>query len=160
MSAGQVRIRLVLVRHVPERLRAAQGGLRRAAADPELEPAVADQVRGGCLLGHVEGVLVAHVDHRGADLDPACAGADRREQRERRGQLAREVVDAHECAVDPDLLGGDCELDRLDQRVSRGSRLRAGGVLPVAEGEEADARHAKHPTSHPREPFTRSRHDS
>ena len=52
-----------VARHVAERLGAAQRGLRRAAADPELQPPAADQVGGRRVLGHVQRVLVAHVDH-------------------------------------------------------------------------------------------------
>ena len=105
--------RLVRVDGVAERLGAAPGGLGRAAADAELEPAAGEQIRGGGVLRHVQRVLVAHVDDAGADLDPAGLDADRGEERERRGELAREVVDADERAVDADLLGGDGELDRL-----------------------------------------------
>jgi len=67
--------------------------------------------------------------------------ADRRQQRKRRGELAGEVVHAHEGTVEPQLLGGDRELDRLDERVARGLRLRPGGRLPVPEGEEPDPFH-------------------
>ena len=128
-----------LARHVAERLGAAERGLGRAAADAELQPAAADEVGGGGLLGHVERVLVAHVDHGRADLDAARARADRREQRERRRELPREVVDADERAVDAELLGRDGELDRLHERLARRPRLRALRLLPVAEREEADA---------------------
>src|SRR4051794_5937895 len=67
---------------------------RRATAQPELEPSGADQVGGARLLGHVERVFVAHVDHRGAELDPARPGAHRREQRKGGGELASEMMDA------------------------------------------------------------------
>ena len=117
--------------------------LGRAAADPELEPAAGEQIgcRGG--LGHVERVLVAHVDHAGADLDPARPDADRREEGERRGELAGEVVDADERPVDPDLLGGDCELDRLAQRVAAIVGQPAARV-PGAEREKADLLWTRH----------------
>ena len=87
--------------------------LGRAAADAELQSAAGKQVGRRGFLGHVERVLVAHVDDAGADLDPARPDADRREERERRGELAREVVDTDERPVDADLLSGDRELDRL-----------------------------------------------
>src|ERR1700722_11804840 len=49
------------------------------------------------------------------------------------------MVHAHERAVDPDLLGGLGQLDRLVEGVS--SRMSAGArrVLPVPEAQEADA---------------------
>src|SRR3546814_4960711 len=46
-----------------------------------------------CSSDLVERGLVAHVDDAGADLDPARPCSDGREQRERRGELAREMVD-------------------------------------------------------------------
>ena len=142
---GRARLlaRLVGVDRVAERLGAAPGRLRRAAADAELEPAAGQQIGRRRVLGHVERVLVAHVDHAGADLDPARLDADRGEQRERRGELAREVVDADERAVDPDLLGGDRELDRLAERVAAGVRQTAARV-PGAEREEADLLGIRH----------------
>ena len=47
------------------------------------------------------------------------------------------MVDADERPVDPDLLGGDRELDRLAERVAAGVRQPAARV-PGAEREEAD----------------------
>ena len=62
--------------------------LRRAAADPELQATAGDEVGGAGVLGHVQRVLVAHVDDRGADLDALRPGADRGQQRERRRRAA------------------------------------------------------------------------
>src|SRR5919206_5197776 len=75
--------------------------LRRAPADPELQPAAGDDVRRAGVLGHVQGVLVAHVDYGRPDLDRARPRADGREKRERRAELAREVVHAEVRAVGP-----------------------------------------------------------
>jgi len=61
-----------------------------------------------------------------ADLDPAGASADRRQQRERRPQLPREVVHAEVRAVGAQPLGGHSQVDRLQQRLRRRSRMRAG----------------------------------
>ena len=47
--------------------------LGRAAADAELQPAAGDQVGRAGVLDHIERVLVAHVDDRGADLDAAAS---------------------------------------------------------------------------------------
>ena len=50
---------------------------------PELESPAGNEVGRTGVLCHVQGVLVAHVDHGGADLDAAGASTDRSEQRER-----------------------------------------------------------------------------
>src|SRR5688572_14497287 len=91
--AGQVRAdRVVLGGLVAEVAKAVDHLLRRAAADPELQPATRDEVRGAGVLGHVERVLIAHVDDRRPDLDPLRARANRGQQRERRRELLGEVV--------------------------------------------------------------------
>ena len=68
------------------------------SGEPRLMPSwrrpPAITVGGAGVLGHVERVLVAHVDDGRADLDPLRAGPDRGEQRERRRELLGEVVDA------------------------------------------------------------------
>ena len=115
--------------------------LGRAAADAELQAAAGDEVGGAGVLRHVERVLVAHVDDRGADLDPLGPGAAGGEQRERRAELAGEVMDAEIGPVGAELLGRDGELDRLQQRVGRRARLRLRRRGPMAEGEEADVFH-------------------
>src|SRR2546430_14340189 len=106
--------------------------------------------RSGCRggLGHVERFLVAHVDDAGADLDPAGLDADRREEREGGGELAGEVVDADERPVDPDLLGGDRELDGLAKRVAARVGQPAAWV-PGAEREEADPLWTRHRSTIP-----------
>ena len=96
--------------------------LGRAAADAELQPAAGDEVGGAGVLHHVERVLVAHVDHGRADLDPAGLCADGGQQRKGRGELAREMMDAEIGAVRAQLFRRDRKLDRLQQRV----RGRAG----------------------------------
>src|SRR6476661_2717094 len=85
--------------------------LGRAAADPELEPPVADQIGRSRVLDHVERVFVPHVDDTGADLDAARPGTDRREQRERGRELPSKVVYAKVCAVRAELLRRDGQLD-------------------------------------------------
>ena len=77
----------------------------------------------------------------GADLDAARPGADRRQQRERRAELAGEVMHPEVGAVGAELLRRDGELDRLQQRVGGRARLRVRRRRPVAEGEEADLLH-------------------
>ena len=86
----------------------------------------------------------------GADLDPARARPDGRQQRERARQLPREVVHAEVGPVDPELLGGHGQLDRLEQGVGCGTDLRVRRVGPVAEVEEPDLLHAGYNTGAPR----------
>src|SRR3954471_9926670 len=50
--------------------------LRGAAADPELQPTVADQVGRARVLEHIERILVPHVDDGRSDLDAARSRAD------------------------------------------------------------------------------------
>ena len=100
--------------------------LRRAAADPQLEAAAGYEVGRAGVLRHVQRVLVAHVDDRRADLDPAGARADRRQQRERGSQLPREVVHPEISPVGAQLLGGHSQVDRLQQRIRRRPHLRTG----------------------------------
>jgi hypothetical protein len=115
--------------------------LRGPAADPELQPPAGDQVSGAGVLGHVERVLVAHVDDAGAELDATRPRARRRKERERRGELLSEVVHAEVGAVRADLLGRDREVDGLQQYVGGRPRLRVRRGVPVAEGQEADLLH-------------------
>ena len=133
MTAGHVGVGLALLRRVAEVAPAVDHLFRRASADAELEAAAGDQVGGARVLRHVQRVLVAHVDDGGADLDLARARADRREQRERRAELTREVMHAEVRAVRAELLGGDGELDRLEQRVGAGANLRLRRRRPVPE---------------------------
>ena len=110
----------------------------RAAADAELQASAGDEVRRAGVLGHVQRVLITHVDDRRADLDALGLRADRREQRKRRGELAREMVHAKIGAVGAELLGGDREFDRLQQRVGRRARLRLRRGGPMTERQKAD----------------------
>jgi hypothetical protein len=94
--------------------------LRRSAADPELEPAVADQVGRARVLDHVERILVPHVNDGRSDLYAARPGADGREKWERGRELLREVMDAKVCAVRTEFLCRHSQLDRLLQNIARG----------------------------------------
>ena len=110
---------LALGRLVAEVAEAVDHLLRRAATDAQLQPAAGDEVGRPGVLRHVERVLVAHVDDGRTDLDALRARADGGEQRERRGELAREVVHAEVGAVGAELLGGDRQVDRLEKGVRR-----------------------------------------
>ena len=76
------------------------------------------------VLRHVERILVAHVDDRGADLDLFGPRADGGEQWERRAELAGVVMHAEKSTIGAERLGGDRKLDRLQQRVGRRSHFR------------------------------------
>ena len=141
VAPGHVGVGLAFGRRVAEVAPAVDHLLGRAAADAELQAAAADDVGGAGVLRHVERVLVAHVDDRGADLDALGSRADGGQERERRAELAGIVMHAEESAVGAELLGGDRKLDRLQQRVGRRSHFRLRRRRPMAEREEADLFH-------------------
>ena len=60
------------------------------------------------------------------------------EQGERARELAGEVVHTEVGTVDPELLRGHGEFDRLEQGVGPGVRLARVVGVPVAEAQEAD----------------------
>src|SRR5665811_1830957 len=74
-----------------------------------------DEIGGTGVLGHVERVLIAHVDHRRPDLNAAGLRADGRQERERRGKLAGEVMDSKIGAVGAQFLGGNGEVNGLQE---------------------------------------------
>lgn len=78
MSPGHVGVALTLLWDVAEIAPAVDHLLGRAAADAQLQAPAGDQVGRTGVLGHVERVLVAHVDDRRADLDAPGPDADRR----------------------------------------------------------------------------------
>ena len=142
MTPAHVGVALALGRLIAEIAPAIDHLLGRASADAELQTPAGDEIGGAGVLGHVERVLVAHVDHGGADLDPAGLRADRRQQREGRGELAGEMMDPEIGAVRAQLLGRDGELDGLQQRVRGRAGLRLRRGRPVPEREKADLFHA------------------
>ena len=143
MTARHVGVAFALGRLVAEVSPAIDHLLGRAAADAELQATARDQVGRAGILYHVERVLVAHVDHGRAEFDTFRAGAHRGEQRERRRELAREMMDADIGAVGAEFLGGDGQVNRLEQRVGGGAGARLRGGRPVAEREEADFLHRR-----------------
>src|SRR5262249_42480855 len=104
IASAQVRVGPAFWRRVAEVTPAFDDLFRRSAADPELEPAIADQVGGAGVLDHIEGILVPHVDEGRSDLDAARPGADGGEKREGRRELLREMMDAKVRAVRSELL--------------------------------------------------------
>ena len=122
MTSAHVRVRSAFRWRVAEVTPTLDDLFRRAAADPELEPAVANEVGRARILDHVERVLVPHVDDGRADLDAARPGADGREKREGGRELPGKVMDAEVCAVRAKLLCRYGKLDRLLKNVTRRSR--------------------------------------
>jgi hypothetical protein len=141
VAARHLNVSHTLRWHVTEVAKAIDHLLGRAAADAELQTAAGDEVGGGRILCHVHRIFVAHVDDRGADLDALGLGTAGRKQRERRAELAGEVMDSEIGAVGAELLGRNRELDRLQQRVRRCPRLRLRRRGPMTEGEKADVFH-------------------
>src|SRR5450631_2101854 len=92
MTPPHVGVGLALGRLITEITPSIDHLLGRAAADTELQAPACDEIGGTGVLGHVERVLVAHVDHGRADLDPAGIRPDRRQERQGRGELAREFM--------------------------------------------------------------------
>ena len=123
MLAGHVGVRLAFRRLVAKVAPAVDHLLRRAAADPELEAAAGDEIGRAGVLGHVQRVLVPHVNDSRADLDAAGPRADGGQQRERRTQLPCEVVHAEVRTVGAKFLGGDRKVNRLQQSVRPRPRL-------------------------------------
>ena len=91
--------------------------LWRTATDTQLQTSAGDQVRSAGILRHVVRIFIAHVDHRGADLNPLRLGADRREQWERRCQLPRKVMDTKVGSIHSQTLGLHSEVNRLQERI-------------------------------------------
>ena len=139
--AGHVGVGLAVGRRVAEVAEAIDDLLGRSAADPELQTTARDEVGGTGVLDHVQRVLVAHVDDRRPDLDALGAGADRRQERERRRKLLGEMVDAEVGAVGAQVLDRLGELDRLDERVRARPDLRVGRRRPMSERQEPDLLH-------------------
>src|SRR3954463_3611476 len=142
VTATQVSVGAAFWWRVAEVTPAVDDLFRGAATDSKLETAIADEVCGACLLHHIEGVLIPHVDDGRANLDAARPRADGREQREGRRQLLCEVMDAKVCTIGAEFFSGDRELDRLVKNIVCGAR---GGVprAPVTEGQEADLLHLR-----------------
>jgi hypothetical protein len=123
VAAAHVGVALALFGHVAEIAPAVDHLLRRAAADAELEAPAADQIGGPRILGHVERVLIAHVDDGRTDLDAPRLRADRRQQREGRSELAREMMDAEVSAVRAEFLGRHSKVDGLEEAITGRARL-------------------------------------
>src|SRR3954467_2541427 len=111
MTTAQIRVSSTFWRRVAEVTPTFDDLLRRAATDPELEPAIADQVSRTRILDHIEGILVPHVDDGRSNLDAARPGADRCEKRKGRCKLLCEVMDAKVRAIRTELLGRYGQLD-------------------------------------------------
>jgi len=83
VTARHVGVALALRGRVAEVPPAVDHLFRRTAADAQLQPSARNDVSGAGVLGHVQRVLVAHVDHGRANLDRARPRPNGRQQRER-----------------------------------------------------------------------------
>ena len=117
VAARHVGIRLTFAGLVAEVAESIDHLLGRAATDAELQPPAGDDVGRPGILGHIERVLVAHVDDARSDLDPRGTRTYGGEERERGGELTCKVVDAEVRAIGAELFGRDSQLDRLEQRI-------------------------------------------
>lgn len=96
--------------------------LWRTSADPQMQPAIADEIRRARVLDHVERVFVPHVDDSRADLDPAGPRTDGREKGEGGRELLGKVVDTKVCPVRAKPFRRHRQLNGLLQDIARGSR--------------------------------------
>ena len=133
MASGHVCIGHPLRRDITEVAPSIDHLLGRTAADAELQASAADDVGSTSVLCHVERVLIAHIDDCRADLNPLGLRADSSQQRERRAELAGEMVHAEVSPVRAELLGGDGQVDRLQEGVGSRSRLRLRRGRPMAK---------------------------
>jgi hypothetical protein len=133
-----VGVALALGRPITEIAPAIDHLLGRAPADAELQAPAGDEIGGTRVLGHVERVLVAHVDDRRSDLDAAGLRADGRQQGERRGKLSREVMNAKIGSVHAQFLSCNRKLNGLRERIRSRAGLRLRRGRPMPEGEESD----------------------
>ena len=131
---------------VAEGLPAAVRRLGAAAGDAERHPAVGDEIERRGLLCEVQRVLVAHIDHSGAHLDPLRARGDGGQQRHRGGGLLGEVVDAEVGAVHAQLVGADGDVDRVVEHLPGAEAALGRAAAVVTEAEESEGSHGDDPT--------------
>jgi len=117
MTSPHVGVGLAVGRLIAEISPAIDYLLGRAPADAKLQAPAGDEIGGTGVLGHVERVLIAHVDHGRADLYSAGLRTDRCKEREGRGQLTGEVMDSKVRAVRTQFLGSNGQIDGLEKRV-------------------------------------------
>jgi hypothetical protein len=122
VTPSHIGVALTLSRLITEIAPTIDHLLGRSPADTELKASARDQIGCARVLSYVERVLVAHIDHRRADFDAADLRTDGRQQRKWRGKLACEVMDSEIGSVRAQFLGGNGQVDGLQERV----RGRAG----------------------------------
>jgi hypothetical protein len=93
VTPRHVGVGLAFLRRVTEVAPTLDHLLRRPAADAELKPAARDQVGGARVFGHVQRVLVAHVDDDRADLDLRAPTAATEERRAELTEMAQGACD-------------------------------------------------------------------
>ena len=120
---------------------AERGERQRVTARPEteLEPAAAERIDDGGVLGHSDGVFERQDDDGGAQVDAPGALGDGRQERKRRrqaGTVVQEMMLRDPAAIVAKLLGNGEQLQR--------EAVGVGGVLAdVQVGEESES-HSRH----------------
>ena len=111
MAATHIGVGLALGWLIAEIAPAIDDLLGRTTAYAQLQAPAGDEVGSARILGHIEGVLVAHVDDCGPNFDMVGSGAYGREKRKGGGELAGEMMHAEIGAVRAQRLGRDGEVD-------------------------------------------------
>ena len=133
MTSGHVGVAFAFRRCVAKEAPSVDDLLGRSAADAELKAPAGNQIGRTGVLSHVKRVLVAHINHGGADLYAAGLGADRSQKRERRAELASEVMHAEIRSVRAKFFGSDSQVDGLQERIECRPCLRLVRGCPMSE---------------------------
>src|SRR5690348_1644291 len=123
MPPGHACVILAFVRAITEITPPIDYLLGRTTADSQLQAPAGDQIRSAGIFGHIVRILIAHVDYCGANFDISCLSTDCGKERERRRQLPRKVMNAKVRSIYPQTLGLNSEVNGLQKRVGRRSRL-------------------------------------
>ena len=133
VAPGHVGVALSLRRRVAKVAPSLDDLLGRSTADAELEAPAGNQIGRTGILSHVKRVLIAHIDHGCADLYAAGPGADRSQKRERRCELAGEVMHTEIRSVRAKFFGGDSQVYGLQERIGCRPCLRLVRGCPMSE---------------------------
>ncbi len=133
MTTRHIRFVFPFLRDIAKVTPAINHLLRRAAANSQLQTPARDQIRRPGILRHVHWVFIPHVDHAGTDFEGFGFCAYRRQQGERRAELAGKVVHTEISAIGTQLFSGHGQVDGLQQRVRCGSGTGLWRRRPVTK---------------------------